>query len=113
MNEEGKFGQTRIRVRGTADGEPHRFEVVIQAPGGETNYQVTMSRDVFERLSGGQATPEACVRAAFLFLLDREPKEAILRSFDIAVIERYFPEFFRDFPHYRESVSSAIPAVPG
>jgi hypothetical protein len=108
MNEERKSGQTPIGVRGTADGEPRHFEVVIQDRDGETNYQVTMSRAVFERLSGGQATPEACVQAAFLFLLDREPKEAILRNFDVAVIERYFPEFFRAFPDYRESVSSAI-----
>jgi hypothetical protein len=26
-------------------------------------------------------------------LLEREPKEAILRRFDVSVIGRYFPEF--------------------
>jgi hypothetical protein len=39
------------------------------------------------------ATPVAFVRAAFAFLLDREPKESILRRFDVTVIARYFPEF--------------------
>lgn len=29
------------------------------------------------------------------FLLEREPKEAILRSFDLTVIGRYFPEYER------------------
>ena len=32
------------------------------------------------------------------FLLDREPKEAILRVFDISVIRRYFPDFDAAFP---------------
>jgi len=34
------------------------------------------------------------------FVLDREPKEAILGAFDIAVIRRYFPEFDEAFPAY-------------
>ena len=38
--------------------------------------------------------------AAFRFLLDREPKESILRRFDVAVISRYFPEFERELPRY-------------
>jgi hypothetical protein len=40
------------------------------------------------------------VEAAFRFLLDREPKEAILSRFDITVISRYFPEFERELPGY-------------
>jgi hypothetical protein len=43
------------------------------------------------------------VRAAFAFLLDREPKEAILARFDVAVISRYFPEFERELPRYLET----------
>jgi hypothetical protein len=35
------------------------------------------------------------VRRSFEFLLAREPKESILRSFDLPVIGRYFPEFVR------------------
>ena len=48
----------------------------------------------------GTQTPEHCIEAAFQFLLDREPKESILRRFDIAVISRYFPEFERELPGY-------------
>jgi hypothetical protein len=40
------------------------------------------------------------VEAAFQFLLDREPKESILVSFDVSVIARYFPEFERELPRY-------------
>jgi hypothetical protein len=32
----------------------------------------------------------------YCFLLKREPKESILRSFDLTVISRYFPEYERE-----------------
>jgi hypothetical protein len=99
----GKPGETLISVRSTANDEPRRFEVVIRDGSSETHYQVTLSASDFERLNGGKATPEACVHAAFRFLLDREPKESILRRFDVSLIERYFPEFFGEFPRYRDS----------
>jgi hypothetical protein len=53
-----------------------------------------------ERLTAGKHTPERCPEAAFRFLLDREPKESILRRFDVTEILRYFPEFEREIPHY-------------
>jgi hypothetical protein len=49
---------------------------------------------------GGDATPERVIEASFRFLLAREPKEAILKSFDISAIARYFPEFERELPRY-------------
>lgn len=36
---------------------------------------------------------ERLLEASFRFLLEREPKEAILRTFELPVIERYFPEY--------------------
>jgi len=36
------------------------------------------------------------VRQSFLFLLEREPKESILRSFNLTAISRYFPEYDRE-----------------
>ena len=44
--------------------------------------------------------PFICIEAAFQFLLDREPKESILRHFDVTVISHYFPEFERELPRY-------------
>jgi hypothetical protein len=42
----------------------------------------------------------ACVtvtdHGSFRFLLAREPKESILRSFGLSTIVRYFPEFERE-----------------
>jgi hypothetical protein len=47
-----------------------------------------------------QATPERGLEAAFWSLLDREPKESILRRIDVTAISRYFPEFGREMPRY-------------
>ena len=87
-----------IDVRQMGDGDPMRFEVAV-VDGTTTRHEVTMSAADFERLAQGR-TPDRVIEAAFRFLLDREPKESILRSFDVSVIGRYFPEFERKLPDY-------------
>ncbi len=88
-----------IEVQQVSGDDPLEFEVTI-GNGLSTRHRVSMSRADHERLAGESVTPEACVTAAFRFLLDREPKEAILQRFDITVINRYFPEFERKLPDY-------------
>ncbi len=54
-------------------------------------------RDVdLDRFAAGAEDPTVLVRRSFDFLLAREPKEAILHSFDLPVIGRFFPEFERE-----------------
>lgn len=89
-----------IEVKQTADADPLSFQVVVRDGSGETRHDVTMARSTFERLAGAKHTRTQCVEAAFRFLLDREPKESILRRFDVDVISRYFPEFERELPSY-------------
>jgi hypothetical protein len=50
-----------------------------------------MSRETCERLTAGKHTPEHCLEATFEFLLDREPKESILRRFDVRTISVISP----------------------
>ena len=88
-----------IEIRRTGEADPLAFEVIVRDGRGETRHAVTMSREMCERLAGAHA-PEQCIEAAFRFLLDREPKESILRRFDVAVISRYFPEFERELARY-------------
>jgi len=71
----------------------HRFVVAVRVGGGETRHRVTLSEDDYQRLAGSLATPSAVVVASFRFLLAREPKESILRSFALPVIGHYFPEY--------------------
>jgi hypothetical protein len=84
-----------ITVTRSADGNPIRFDVVVREGDPSTEHAVTLSESDLERLGGGR-TPEAFVRDCFAFLLEREPKESILRSFDVSVIGGYFPEFERE-----------------
>ncbi len=89
-----------IEVRRSGEGDPLAFEVIVREAKGETRHEVTMSRATYERLTAGEHTAERCIEAAFRFLLDREPKESILRRFDVTVIARYFPKFERELPRY-------------
>ncbi len=89
-----------IEVRRISEGDPLAFEVVVREGKGETRHQVTMGRAARDRLTAGGHTPESCLEAAFRFLLDREPKEAILARFDVTTISRFFPEFERELRRY-------------
>ena len=60
---------------------------------GSTNHEVTVSTADFARLAPGAHDPSALVRRSFAFLLEHEPKESVLRRFDLAVISRYFPDY--------------------
>lgn len=72
-----------------------RFHVRVADDEGATEHDVTLSRADHERLGSRYPTPEAFIRACFEFLLEREPKESILPSFDVSQIATYFPEFDR------------------
>ncbi len=68
------------------------LEVLVKEEGTETTHQVTLGRDLLARIAPDES-PVDFMRRAFAFLLEREPKESILRRFDAAVIGHYFPEF--------------------
>ena len=89
-----------IEIQRVAEGDPLEFEVVVREGRGETRHHVTMSRQMWERLTAGMHMLERCLEAAFRFLLDREPKESILGRFDAMVISRYFPDFERELSRY-------------
>jgi hypothetical protein len=76
------------------DARAFHLTVRVREGRGETTHDVTLARDLLSRLAPGES-PSAFVERSFAFLLEREPKESILRSFDVAVISRYFPEFER------------------
>jgi hypothetical protein len=69
------------------------YDVTVEDGRGATTHAVTVWPSDVERYAPG-ATPEELLEASFRFLLEREPKESILRRFELPVIERYF----RDYP---------------
>ena len=61
-----------------------------------TTHKVTVTAPYYEKLTGKRVTPEVLVEQSFRFLLDRESNTSILRSFDLPVIGRYFPEYEKE-----------------
>lgn len=91
-----------ITVTTTAHGDGWWAEVTIADRRDTATYRVGVDRNTYDRLTGGRYSPEKLVRASFEFLLQREPKESILRQFDLPVISRYFPEYERELPRHLE-----------
>ena len=89
-----------IDVKQTSAADPLSFDVTVAEDGSATRHTVTMSLDDCARLCGGPDMAGRCVEAIFRFLLDREPKEAVLERFDVSVVARYFPEFETRLPAY-------------
>lgn len=89
-----------IEVEPMDDDDPMAFRVQVAEDGSKSQHTVTMGRGTYEALTGGRTPPDETIRGAFEFLLDREPKEQILRTFDVTVISRYFPEFEEEIGGY-------------
>jgi hypothetical protein len=68
------------------------YDVTVDDGGGSTTHEVTVWPSDVARYAP-DATPEELIEASFEFLLEREPKEAILRRFELPIIEQYFPEY--------------------
>ena len=81
-----------IRVQRLNDTQ---FRVEVHEGASSTSHTVTASADDLQRY-GGDVQPETLIEKSFEFLLEREPKESILRAFDPPVIEHYFSEYPRE-----------------
>lgn len=87
-----------ISVSFTAQGPPMAFAVDLDG----VRFDVTAAPDYIARLGKGRPA-EDVVRAAFQFLLEREPRTAILPRFDLSVIPRHFPEFETALPAFLDT----------
>jgi hypothetical protein len=58
-----------------------------------TTHTVTVESSYHEKLTGKGVSAEDLVKKSFDFLLERESNTSILRSFDLPIIGRYFPEY--------------------
>jgi hypothetical protein len=71
-----------------------RFTVELDDDDGSgTVHEIDVSDADWERFGGGYENREQLVEASVRFLLEREPKESILRAFGLRDIARYFPEY--------------------
>jgi hypothetical protein len=77
-----------------------RYEVEVtesDGSGSQTTHQVTMDKGYYMDLTEkGRIIPEEFVKKSFEFLLERESKDSILRQFEIAQINDFFPEYEKE-----------------
>ena len=85
-------GMSNAEVTAAVVGDGWDCMVTVR-DGSETHHRVHVARADLARLAPGASDPVDLVKASFAFLLEREPKESILREFDLTVIGRYFPEY--------------------
>ncbi|MGH7256162.1 MAG: hypothetical protein ACREI3_10335, partial [Nitrospirales bacterium] len=71
------------------------FRVEVKEGASHTTHDVTVTAADRQKYGAG-APVERLVKASFEFLLEREPKESILRTFPLPTIERYFPDYPTD-----------------
>jgi hypothetical protein len=83
---------------GATDETERRFTVTIGTDDGSSStHTIGVSDADWDRFGGGFEERADLVEASVVFLLEREPKESILRSFELGDIGRYFPEYGESF----------------
>lgn len=69
-----------------------RCSVVVGDDAGATQHEVLVDRETLEDIAP-TATPELLVAESFAFLLEREPRESIMREFELPIIGRFFADY--------------------
>lgn len=83
---------THIDVRCDRSSGGWLCRVAVGSDSAATTYEVDVTHEDLSRLAPNSDV-QLLVEASFRFLLEREPREAILRRFALPVIGRYFPEY--------------------
>ena len=68
--------------------------------GSKTIHKVFISNQTNLDLTSKKISKKELVKFSFEFLLEREPNTAILSSFDLIQISKYFPEYFMELRDY-------------
>ena len=86
---------SKIDVRCAATPTGWQCTASIDDGHGTSTHHVTVASEDATDLAAAadQSDVERLVYETVAFLLEREPKESILRTFDLTVVGRYFPEF--------------------
>jgi len=84
-----------VTLEGDPSGARWQCLVAVEVAGKQTGYTVTVTRGDLKRWGHGDRPSDIVdlVVRSFEFLLEREPASSILKSFELSVIPRYFPEY--------------------
>ncbi len=89
------MSEANITVECRPDGDDWHCTVKVGDDPGASRHEVSVRADDVLRLGSG-TTVDELVRASFEFLLEREPRESILRAIELPMIGNYFPEYERE-----------------
>ena len=85
---------TEISVESIEENEDSTvFSVEVTESDSSSNHRVTLANADYGKLAPEGVEPEELIEESFQFLLEKEPKESILSSFELTVIGNYFPEY--------------------
>lgn len=86
---------SEIEARCAPAPDGWRCTVTVRDERSSSTHDVTVSADDAARLAAASDVEgvERLLYETFDFLLEREPKESIMSSFELPVIARYFPEY--------------------
>ncbi|MFB6181563.1 MAG: hypothetical protein ABEJ24_01565 [Candidatus Magasanikbacteria bacterium] len=85
---------TQIQVDNKKEtGDKFIFSVTIQDEDSQSNHEVTVDKDYYQKLTNGKNSAKNLVKRSFKFLLERESKEMILSRFNLKVIQDYFSNY--------------------
>lgn len=96
------MGRTVMPNIEVVETSPNSFSVTVHGQH-VTVHQVSVKPEYAKSLIQPQPALTALVSASFAFLLDHESNSSILRSFDLSIIERYFPEYPKAIASYLSS----------
>ena len=82
-----------IDVVASPSAQGWECSVEVVDAGSRSRHRVAVSRDELARYGRAGEDAASLVRRSMAFLLEREPAGSILGSFDLSIIERYFPEY--------------------
>jgi hypothetical protein len=86
---------TQVDVRCEPAPDGWRCAVSVRDRGSSTTHDVHVgAQDATDLAAATDAAHvKRLVEETFDFLLEREPKESILRAFDLTVVSQYFPDY--------------------
>jgi hypothetical protein len=84
-----------VAVQAEMRGDTWLCQVSVDHSGQRTRHVVTVTPTDVNRWADGKEREdvERLVAKSFEFLLHREPPNAVLATFDLSVIQRYFPDY--------------------
>lgn len=72
------------------------FLVEVKENNSKTEHEVILDEDYYKKLTNNKISKEELIKKSFEFLLKKEPKELILKRFNLKLIVSYFPEYEKE-----------------